>query len=62
MRKESNDINQVLNLYEVQQEQIQEENKKRKIIPIILIIVGIILITVGIFYNNIVIFLSFIYF
>ena len=54
MRKESNDINQVLNLYEVQQEQIQEENKKRKIIPIILIIVGIILITVGIFYNNIV--------
>lgn len=44
---------QVLNLYEMHETEVKEAQKKKRKLPIVLLILGIILIVVGYFYNNI---------
>ena len=44
---------QVLNLYEMHETEVKEAQKKKRKLPIVLLIMGIILIVVGYFYNNI---------
>lgn len=53
MKKMVDNSKQVLNLYEMHETEVKEAQKKKRKLPIVLLILGIILIVVGYFYNNI---------
>ena len=53
MKKMVDNSKQVLNLYEMHETEVKEAQKKKRKLPIVLLIFGIILIVVGYFYNNI---------
>lgn len=53
MKKMVDNSKQVLNLYEMHETEVNEVRKKKRVLPIVLLILGTILIVTGYFYNDI---------